>query len=183
LPIKKIKDGFTYFRKGDVVIAKITPCFENGKGASLSNLASEFGFGTTELIVLRPIDQVLGSYLRLIFSSKSFLGLGAQFMIGAAGQKRIPVNFVRNFELGIPSLTEQNEIINKLKIELEKLNKVLQATKIEISLMQEYKNRLVSDIVTGKVDVRNIEIPEFEKVDEQTLPNEEEEENLEEMEA
>jgi restriction endonuclease S subunit len=146
-------------------------------------LASEFGFGTTELIVLRPIDQVLGSYLRLIFSSKSFLGLGAQFMIGAAGQKRIPVNFVRNFELGIPSLTEQNEIINKLKIELEKLNKVLQATKIEISLMQEYKNRLVSDIVTGKVDVRNIEIPEFEKVDEQTLPNEEEEENLEEMEA
>ena len=52
--LKQVSEGFTYFAKDDVVIAKITPCFENGKGAFLSELETDFGFGTTELFVLRP---------------------------------------------------------------------------------------------------------------------------------
>src|SRR5438094_801188 len=53
-PINEVWDGFTYFRINDVIIAKITPCFENGKGALLTNLENDIGFGSTEFHVLRP---------------------------------------------------------------------------------------------------------------------------------
>ena len=88
-PISEIKDGFTYFRKNDVVLAKITPCFENGKGACLTRLTSEFGFGTTELIVLRAKRTLLPMYLYFITRSSFLRKLGTDVMTGAAGQKRV----------------------------------------------------------------------------------------------
>lgn len=55
-PLDEVYNGYTYFTDGDVVIAKITPCFENGKGAIAEGLTNEVGFGTTEFYVLRPFD-------------------------------------------------------------------------------------------------------------------------------
>lgn len=95
-PLKEIKSGYSSFAKGDVVVAKITPCFENGKGACLDTLDTEIGFGTTEFINLRPGDEILSRYLYMITMTQHFRKLGERVMTGSAGQKRISANYIKN---------------------------------------------------------------------------------------
>lgn len=156
-------DGFTYFRRGDVVLAKITPCFENGKGACLKDLETEFGFGTTELIVLRPSRVIDGEFLRFLTSTKQFLQVGEQFMTGAAGQQRIPSSFVKEYPIGLPPVNEQQEILGHIRNRSEEIDDAITRAEREIDLIREYRTRLVSDVVTGQVDVRGIEVPEVAK--------------------
>ncbi|OJN78890.1 restriction endonuclease subunit S, partial [Escherichia coli] len=73
MPICDVSQGFTVFNRGDVIVAKITPCFENGKSAWLNNLQTEFGYGSTEFHVLRCGQRIIGSFLYLIVSSPLFL--------------------------------------------------------------------------------------------------------------
>jgi len=162
--LKDIKNGFSSFAKNDVVVAKITPCFENGKGACLDNLETDIGFGTTELIVLRANEKILPRYLYMITQLRQFRMQGAEVMTGSAGQKRVPSDFISNFALGIPSKAEQYEILNYLDNCLAKIDKMYMALNDEIKLLYEYRTCLISDVVTGKVDVRGIEIPEYEAV-------------------
>ena len=61
--LDEIGDGYTYFADGDVVVAKITPCFENGKGAFAEGLKNRIAFGTTELHVIRPAKEIDGRFL------------------------------------------------------------------------------------------------------------------------
>lgn len=110
-PISEVWDGYTYFRKNDVVIAKITPCFENGKGACLKDMPTEIGFGSTEFIVLRPINKVLPEYLYFLTRMSAFRKLGKEVMTGAAGQQRVPIEFVKNFPVAIPPYEEQQKIL------------------------------------------------------------------------
>ena len=86
-PFEEVSSGYTYFAEGDVTLAKITPCFENGKGALMKGLTAGFGFGTTELIVARPIVNAIESeYLTCVFNSHTFRKLGESEMYGAGGQ-------------------------------------------------------------------------------------------------
>ena len=158
--LSEVWNGFTYFRRGDVVVAKITPCFENGKGAYLKGLESDFGFGTTELIVLRPAKAINGAFLRFLTSTKQFLLLGEQYMTGAAGQQRIPSDFVKNYPIGLPPINEQLEIIEYIKEKSAEIDQAITRAEREIELMREYRTRLISDVVTGQIDVRGIEVPE-----------------------
>jgi type I restriction enzyme S subunit len=160
---KKYKDvcnGYSYFRKNDVVVAKITPCFENGKGAFLNELDTDFGFGTTEFITIRPSKYLLGEYLRLFLSSNWFLKIAENYMTGSAGQKRISSDFIANFKVGLPDANQQKEILYSLKSKTNNLDQMINRTEREISLIQEYRTRLIADVVTGKVDVRDIVVPE-----------------------
>ena len=100
-PLSEVDSGYTYFREHDVAIAKITPCFENGKGCIFSNLTSGHGFGTTELTVMRPLD-INPKYLYYITSSYSFKQIGESSMQGSAGQKRVPDEFIKEFRSSIP---------------------------------------------------------------------------------
>lgn len=159
-PVSEIWDGFTYFRRGDVVLAKITPCFENGKGACLKTLETEFGFGTTELIVLRPSKSIKGEFLRFLTSTKQFLQVGEQFMTGAAGQQRIPSDFVKEYPVGLPPVNEQLEILDHIRKKSGEIDQAITRAEREIELIREYRTRLISDVVTGQVDVRGIEVPE-----------------------
>ncbi|WP_320056483.1 restriction endonuclease subunit S [Desulfuromonas thiophila] len=158
--LSEVWNGFTYFRRGDVVVAKITPCFENGKGAHLKGLESDFGFGTTELIVLRPSKAINGAFLRFLTSTKQFLLLGEQYMTGAAGQQRIPSDFVKNYPIGLPPIDEQLEILEHIQEKSAEIDQAISRAQREIELMREYRTRLISDVVTGQVDVRGIEVPE-----------------------
>lgn len=158
--LSEVWNGFTYFRRGDVVVAKITPCFENGKGAYLKGLESDFGFGTTELIVLRPSKAINGAFLRFLTSTKQFLLLGEQYMTGAAGQQRIPSDFVKNYPIGLPPIDEQLEILEHIQEKSAEIDQAIIRAQREIELMREYRTRLISDVVTGQVDVRGIEVPE-----------------------
>ncbi|WP_323977015.1 restriction endonuclease subunit S [Aeromonas hydrophila] len=110
-----IKKGFTHFKNGDVVVAKITPCFENGKAAVIDGLPHEIGAGTTELHVFRPIHSgILSGYIYLFLRSPYFSMEGEKCMTGTAGQKRLPTEYFATRALPLPPSTEQSRIVAKV---------------------------------------------------------------------
>jgi len=158
-PISEVWHGFTYFRRGDVVIAKITPCFENGKGACLANLPTEIGFGTTEFIVLRATSLISPEFLYRITCLGQFRDLGVESMTGAAGQQRVSQDFVANFPVPIPSPDEQEKIVFFIERETSRFRIAIARAEREIELIREYRTRLIADVVTGKLDVRHLAPP------------------------
>lgn len=164
-PVSEVWQGYTYFRRNDVVIAKITPCFENGKGACLDQLKSEFGFGTSEFIVLRAKEnEIYPRYLYLITTTRMFRIFGSEAMTGAAGQQRVSSAFVKNFMVPVPPKDEQEAIIKVIHDQSVKYDLIIRQAKDEIDLLREYRIRLISDVVTGKIDVRDAKLPEIEDV-------------------
>lgn len=166
--VADVRTGFSSFAKGDVVVAKITPCFENGKGACLDDLDTDIGFGTTEFINLRPFEIVLSKYLYMITMTRPFRKLGEEVMTGSAGQKRVSVNYIKNFKLGIPSVEEQKSILAEIERRLVQIDKAIEIEQGNIKNLQELKARIISDAVTGKIDVRSVEIPEYEYIEDQS---------------
>ncbi|QHS09664.1 restriction endonuclease subunit S [Sinimarinibacterium sp. NLF-5-8] len=151
----EVWEGYTYFRRNDVVMAKITPCFENGKGGLLDTLPTEIGFGTTEFIVLRAAERrIRPAFLAKLLSLKTFRVLGADAMTGAAGQQRVPLGFVKNFEIALPPLDEQDLILDALQTATAEQDVAIERLRSEIALIREYRDRLIADVVTGQVDVR-----------------------------
>lgn len=152
----EVWEGYTYFRRNDVVMAKITPCFENGKGGLLDTLPTEIGFGTTEFIVLRAAERrIRPAFLARLLSLRTFRVLGADAMTGAAGQQRVPLDFVKNFRIALPPLEEQDRILGELQTATAEQDFVIERIRSEIALIREYRDRLIADVVTGQVDVRN----------------------------
>jgi len=155
-PILSLWNGFTYFRRGDIIVAKITPCFENGKGACLENLPTAIGFGSTEFHVIRPSKAIVTAYLYRLTTLSDFRRLGTDEMTGAAGQQRVPAEFIANFWVPLPPLPEQTAIVEYLDDQTGKIDTAIASTRKEIELLREYRERLIADVVTGKVDVRGM---------------------------
>jgi type I restriction enzyme M protein len=112
-----VKKGFTVFREGDVLFAKITPCMENGKGAHALELQNGIGVGSTEFHIIRPRRHGDGRFLFHLTMTPEFRSEARRFMHGSAGQQRVPAAFLRDYELIIP-LPEDREAIGK---ELDKM--------------------------------------------------------------
>jgi len=147
--IREVETGYTFFRNGDVAIAKITPCFENGKGALMMGLKNDIGFGTTELIVARPKKhRTTGTYLYRIFRSEPFMRLGEAEMYGAGGQKRVPDSFVSNFAIGLPQIEEQSAIAAFLDRETCKIDALVEEQQRLIELLKEKRQAVISHAVT-----------------------------------
>ena len=113
-PWRDIKSGFTHFAEGDVGIAKITPCFENGKSTVFQNLSNGVGAGTTELHVVRPLCGLIPQYVLLFLKSPTFLMTGEGVMTGSAGQKRLPRAYFENTPFPLPPLAEQSRIVTRV---------------------------------------------------------------------
>ncbi|MCY4283672.1 MAG: restriction endonuclease subunit S [Gammaproteobacteria bacterium] len=152
-PVSSVCDGFTFFRRNDVIVAKITPCFENGKCVFLSNLDTSIGFGSTEFHVLRPKERIVGKFLYYITKSEIFMQSGEAFMYGAAGQKRVPSSFISDFPLVLPDADEQTAIVNFLNRKTTEINAKITKTQRIIELQKEYRTALISEAVTGKIKV------------------------------
>ena len=152
-PIRKVKQGFTAFKKNDVILAKITPCFENGKGALLDKLETEIGYGSTEFHVLRASKRIKAYYLYLITHSSNFLTLGEAMMTGSAGQKRVPTDFVANYQFPLPPMSEQQQIIEYVENLNRKISDTIQSYQTQIDRLKEYKNILINQAVTGKIKI------------------------------
>lgn len=109
----EIKKGYTHFAEGDVGLAKITPCFENGKSAVFRNLTGRIGAGTTELHIVRPL-LVNQDYILLFLKSPHFIETGIPKMTGTAGQRRVPTEYFANSPFPLPPLAEQHRIVAKV---------------------------------------------------------------------
>lgn len=148
-PLGEVLTGYTYFREGDVTLAKITPCFENGKGAIMRGLTNGIGFGTTELIVARPKEQKTSArFLQYLFGSRVFRSLGEAHMYGAGGQKRVPDDFIREYRTGIPPLSEQTAIADFLDRETAKIDGLIAEQERLIELLKEKRQAVISHAVT-----------------------------------
>lgn len=147
-PFRDVSSGYTPFQDGDILIAKITPCFENGKGALLSNLRNGCGFGSTEFHVIRADDpRVLPHFIYYHTLTHDFRGTGEMRMVGSAGQKRVRTDFVRNYRIMLPSVHEQCRIITVLQACDHEID--LLARKLEALLRQ--KRGLMQRLLTGRM--------------------------------
>jgi type I restriction enzyme, S subunit len=154
----EISGGYTYFADDDVVVAKITPCFENGKGAIARGLKNGMAFGTTELHVMRSDDTLLPDYLFHLTMSHPFRCIGESEMYGAGGQKRVPETFLKDFRIGLPPVNEQQDIIDYINKVNQKLDLQMSKATDVIDRLTEYRSALITNAVTGKIDVRGFEI-------------------------
>lgn len=112
---EKIKKGYTHFCVGDVLLAKITPCFENGKSALVSNITTKGGAGSTEFHVFRALPTgVLPEYVYIFLKSPLFRIDGEASMTGTAGQKRLPTEYFALRPIPLPPRKEQERIISKV---------------------------------------------------------------------
>lgn len=131
------KKGFTFFQNGDVIMAKITPSMENGKGAYIENMKNNLGFGSTEFHTIRPIEnKSLGKYIHYLLKQKEFRFNASKNMTGASGHKRVPKEYIEDYKFLLPDDIEiQKNIINEIEIiendiaTLKKENELLQIEK------------------------------------------------------
>ena len=112
--LKEVRTGFTNFSEGDVVFAKITPCMENGKSAVIGKLVNDIGFGTTEFFVLRCGEKLLNRYLYHMVRNQTFRDEAKAVMTGAVGQQRVPKSFLEQYPVHLPSIPEQERIVQLL---------------------------------------------------------------------
>lgn len=145
LPIDSIKPGLTPFRKGDVIIAKITPCFENGKGALLDKITKDDGFGSTEFHVIRC--QQDNKFVYYHTQSYAFRKRLESQMTGSAGQKRVPADSVAAYKIAVPPLAEQRKIAEVLGVWDEAIEK--QARLIEKLALR--KRGLMQRLLSAKL--------------------------------
>ena len=135
--------GFTKFREGDLLWAKITPCMQNGKSAIAKNLTNGLGCGSTEFFILRPKDERLATeYLHVILHMKCVRETAMLYFGGSAGQQRVPASFLENFNLPLPPKEKQVEIANHVyalrqqaKTLQEEGKRILELAKQEVERM------------------------------------------------
>ncbi len=151
-PVEEVQSGYSRFFDGDVVIAKITPCFENGKGALIRGTLGGVGFGTTELHVLTPGPDLDGGFLYYITVDPSFRQLGAASMTGAAGQQRVPEDFVRDLRVRVPQRSQQRNIADYLDRETARLDSLVAAKERVLGLLAEKRRALITRAVTRGLD-------------------------------
>jgi type I restriction enzyme S subunit len=107
----EVAGSYTYFAENDVLMAKITPCFENGKLGIVRGLTNGVGFGSSEYIVFRPNDKLISDYLYYFLMQDSFRSEGIKTMSGAVGHKRVSKDFIERCPIPIPPLHEQERIV------------------------------------------------------------------------
>src|SRR5580658_7151944 len=98
-PLETVVGSYTYFADGDVLLAKITPCFENGKLGIAAAMSSGIGFGSSEFIVLRPSARLDKEFLYYFLARPEFRTEGAARMGGAVGQQRVPKEFIEGYRI------------------------------------------------------------------------------------
>lgn len=139
---------YTYFADGDVCVARITPCFENGKGALAAGLANGIGFGTTELHVLRPKDELDRKFLFYITISHDFRGFGEAEMLGAGGQKRVPERFIKDWRAPLPDLATQKRIAAYLDDKTARIDALIEKKRALLDRLAEKRQALITRAVT-----------------------------------
>ena len=151
--IKNVYSAYTYFRDEDLLIAKVTPCFENKNFAIAKNLVNSIGFGSSEIYVLRAYNNLFNKFLFYRLQEQNFMEIAISKMSGTGGLKRVPSEFINNFQLALPPLCEQQKIADYLDTQTAKIDQAIALKTAHIEKLKEYKSVLINDVVTGKVRV------------------------------
>ena len=142
-----LKSGLTPFQDGDIVLAKVTPCFENGNIAIAEGLSQHIGYGSSELFVLRNknIDR---RFLFYFLQNENFKHSCEATMIGTGGLKRINPYFFQNAKIIYPSQEKQKEIVLFLDDKCDKIKEIIARIQSQISTLEEYKKSVITKVVT-----------------------------------
>ena len=158
-------DGYTYVENGDVLIAKVTPCFENGKGAVIAGLPDGLGFATTEVTNFRSMGPALPEYLAVVFRTSRFRLGGEAEMTGAGGLRRVPDRYMNNFKIAELNTQEQRRLIDRVG-EIDRVSHGLaHDLNKAIDFARERRAALITAAVTGQIDVTAHHKPAAEQLE------------------
>lgn len=146
--VDDVYKGYTYFCDDDVVVAKITPCFENGKGAHASGLHNGVAFGTTELHVIRASHNVDARFLFYVTIAQDFRDFGAAEMLGAGGQKRVPERFLKDWQTPMPALAVQKRIATFLDEKTAQIDGLIARKQALLERLAEKRQAIITEAVT-----------------------------------
>jgi type I restriction enzyme S subunit len=146
--LEEVYDGYTYFKEGDIAIAKITPSFENGKGAICRGLKNGIGFGTTELHILRPREGISTEFLWYTLRSKAFMDEATNAMRGVAGQQRVPTEFVENYQVPHPSIDQQKKAVHYIKDHESRISRLSDKKEEIVELLDAKRTAEITRLIT-----------------------------------
>lgn len=149
--LQDVRTGFTNFSEGDVIFAKITPCMENGKSAIVGPLVNDIGYGSTEFYVLRCKEELYNKYLYHMVRNTTFRAEAKAVMTGAVGQQRVPKTFLQEYQLLLPSLPEQHEIVRLIDDLLARERKAQQATEQALASIDLMKKSIFARVFRGEL--------------------------------
>lgn len=115
--LREVIKSYTYFRDNDVLLARVTPCFENGKAGIAMNLKNGIGFGSSEYTVIRCKSRVLPTWIYVLITTDTFKTSGKLHMTGTGGLQRVPNDFISSYQIPVPDIKTQEDLINKIHIE------------------------------------------------------------------
>ncbi len=145
-PFVEVKKGYTFFKEGDVLFAKITPCIQNGKHALAKGLVGGFGFGTTEFHVLRPKETVLSEIVWRFVRRPDILIDATEHFTGAAGQQRLPADFLALMDFPLPPLEEQERIASILTEQMAAIDKARAAAQERLAAIHALPNAFLRQV-------------------------------------
>lgn len=143
-----VKSGFTYFEKDDVLVAKITPCFENGKGCHAVNLKTDIGFGSTEFHVLRAKSLADSRFIYYWTTRESFRAELETEMVGSAGHRRVPLAALQDYLIPCPSDKQEQTAIATI---LADMDEEIQALEQRLNKTRQIKQGMMQELLTGKI--------------------------------
>lgn len=143
--------SYNFFEEGDILLAKVTPCFENGNIAIAKNLYNKFGYGSSELFVLR-CNKCITEFMFYYFQSTDFKQVAISTMYGAGGLKRVSAEFMRENKFAMPTLDEQKAIANYLDAETARIDNIIKAKETLIERLKEKRTALITHAVTKGLD-------------------------------
>ena len=150
-PFGSVRQGYTSFKAGDVLFAKITPCMENGKMAVVPELISDHGFGSTEIHVLRPAAGIDPRFVYYSVSSREFRFHAEHNMTGAVGQKRVPSSILQEHEIGLPPTLEQRRIVEKIEALFEEVDRGVESLHAAKNNIELYGQSLLRSAFEGRL--------------------------------
>ena len=151
--ISEVIDGYTLFEDNDIVMAKVTPCFENRNIAICKGLTNKIGFGSSELNTIRVYENKDIKFMFYHLQEQKFMDTATYQMTGAGGLKRVPTSFLLNAQFTYPSDNEKERIVFYLENYIDKIDNISEKTKEQIEKLKEAKQSLISEAVTGKIEI------------------------------
>ena len=147
-----LSSSYTQYQDGDIVFAKVTPCFENGNIAIMQGLSARVGFGSSELFVIRP-QSINTEFIFYYLQNDIFKQYACATMTGTGGLKRVSPTFVRNYSVFIPCNEEQLEIVRYLNEKCSGIEVLIAKKQQYLTEIENYKKSLIYEYVTGKKEV------------------------------